>query len=71
MIGTTKAQDFLLTWPNLVTNIPELEAEAFGIGVNASAPQPDLVTRIYPLAIGVVNDNGPIQALTSPPPQSA
>ena len=53
VIGPTKAQDFLLTWPNLVTNIPELEAEAFGIGVNASAPQPDFVTRTYPLAIGV------------------
>ena len=53
MIGPSKAQDFLLTWPNLVTNIPELEAEAFGIGVNASAPQPDFVTRTYPLAIGV------------------
>ena len=52
-IGPSKAQDFLLTWPNLVTNIPELEAEAFGIGVNASAPQPDFVTRTYPLAIGV------------------
>ena len=53
VIGPTKAQDFLLTWPNLVTNIPELEAEALGIGVNASAPQPDFVTRTYPLAIGV------------------
>ena len=53
VIGPTKAQDFLLTWPNLVTNIPELEAEAFRIGVNASAPQPDFVTRTYPLAIGV------------------
>ena len=53
VIGPTKAQDYLLTWPNLVTNIPELEAEALGIGVNASAPQPDFVTRTYPLAIGV------------------
>ena len=53
VIGPSKVQDFLLTWPNLVTNIPELEAEAFGIGVNASAPQPDFVTRTYPLAIGV------------------
>ena len=53
VIGPSKAQDFLLTWPNLVTNIPELEAEAFGIGVKASAPQPDFVTRTYPLAIGV------------------
>ena len=53
VIGPSRAQDFLLTWPNLVTNIPELEAEAFGIGVNASAPQPDFVTRTYPLAIGV------------------
>ena len=53
VIGPTTAQDFLLTWPNLVTNIPELEAEALGIGVNASAPQPDFVTRTYPLAIGV------------------
>ena len=53
VIGPTTAQDFLLTWPNLVTDIPELEAEALGIGVNASAPQPDFVTRTYPLAIGV------------------
>ena len=53
VIGPTKAQDYLLTWPNLVTNIPELETEALGIGVNASAPQPDFVTRTYPLAIGV------------------
>ena len=53
VIGPTTAQDFLLTWPNLATNIPELEAEALGIGVNASAPQPDFVTRTYPLAIGV------------------
>jgi adenylate cyclase len=53
VIGPTKAQDYLLTWPNLVTNISELEVEALGIGVNASAPQPDFVTRTYPLAIGV------------------
>ena len=52
-IGPLPAQDFLLSWPNLVTNIPTLEEHAEGIGVLASAPQPDLVTRTYPLAIGV------------------
>ena len=52
-IGPLPAQDFLLNWPNLVTNIPTLEEHAEGIGVLASAPQPDLVTRTYPLAIGV------------------
>ena len=40
-------------WPQSVTNIPTLEQHAEGIGVLASAPQPDLVTRTYPLAIGV------------------
>ena len=52
-IGPTKAQEFLLTWPNLVTNIPEIESSADGIGVIASAPQPDNQTRTYPLAISV------------------
>lgn len=52
-IGPLPAQDFLLTWPNLVTNISPLESMAHGIGVNASAPQPDNQTRTYPLAIGV------------------
>ena len=52
-IGPSQAQDFLLTWPNLVTNIPEIESAAAGIGVIASAPQPDNQTRTYPLAIGV------------------
>ena len=52
-IGPLPAQDYLLSWPNLVTNIPTLEEHAEGIGVLASAPQPDLVTRTYPLAIGV------------------
>ena len=54
-IGPTTAQDFLLTWPNLVTNIPEIESAAAGIGVIASAPQPDNQTRTYPLAINVEN----------------
>ena len=52
-IGPLPAQDFVLTWPNLVTNISQLETMAFGIGVNASAPQPDNQTRTYPLTIGV------------------
>ena len=52
-IGPSKAQDFLLEWPNLVTNIPTLEEHAEGIGVLASAPQPDNQTRTYPLAITV------------------
>ena len=52
-IGPLPAQDFVLTWPNLVTNISQLETMAFGIGVHASAPQPDNQTRTYPLTIGV------------------
>ena len=52
-IGPSKATDFLLSWPNLVVNISELEQSAEGIGVIASAPQPDNQTRTYPLAIGV------------------
>ena len=52
-IGPVPATSYLLTWPNLVTNITELESVAEGIGVIASAPQPDNQTRTYPLAIGV------------------
>ena len=54
-IGPVPAKDYLLTWPNLVTNIPILEVVANGKGVNASAPQPDNQTRTYPLAITVGN----------------
>ena len=43
----------MLKWPNLVTNIPSIEEHAEGIGVIASAPQPDNQTRTYPLAITV------------------
>ena len=52
-IGPVPAQEYLLTWPNLVTNIPILEVVSNGKGVNASAPQPDNQTRTYPLAITV------------------
>jgi adenylate cyclase len=52
-IGPVSATDYLLTWPNLVTNIEVLEKSAAGIGVVASAPQPDNQTRTYPLAVGV------------------
>jgi len=52
-IGPSSPTDFLLSWPNLVVNISELEQSADGIGVIASAPQPDNQTRTYPLAIGV------------------
>ena len=52
-IGPVPAKDYLLKWPNLVTNVPMLEAVANGKGVNASAPQPDNQTRTYPLAITV------------------
>jgi len=52
-IGPVPAKDYLLKWPNLVTNIPMLEIVANGKGVNASAPQPDNQTRTYPLAITV------------------
>jgi adenylate cyclase len=52
-IGPVPATNYLLTWPNLVTNIEVLEKSAAGIGVVASAPQPDNQTRTYPLAIGL------------------
>ena len=52
-IGPVPAKDYLLTWPNLVTNVPMLEVASNGKGVNASAPQPDNQTRTYPLAITV------------------
>ena len=52
-IGPVPAKNYLLKWPNLVTNVPMLEAVANGKGVNASAPQPDNQTRTYPLAITV------------------
>ena len=52
-IGPVPAKDYLLKWPNLVTNVPILESMANGKGVNASAPQPDNQTRTYPLAITV------------------
>jgi adenylate cyclase len=52
-IGPVPAKDYLLKWPNLVTNIPILETVVNGKGVNASAPQPDNQTRTYPLAITV------------------
>ena len=52
-IGPVPAKDYLLKWPNLVTNIPVIEIVSNGKGVNASAPQPDNQTRTYPLAITV------------------
>jgi adenylate cyclase len=52
-IGPVPAKDYLLTWPNLVTNVPMLEVVSNGKGVLASAPQPDNQTRTYPLAITV------------------
>ena len=52
-IGPVPAKDYLLKWPNLVTNVDTLESVSNGKGVNASAPQPDNQTRTYPLAITV------------------
>ena len=52
-IGPVPAKDYLLKWPNLVTNIETIESASNGKGVNASAPQPDNQTRTYPLAITV------------------
>ena len=52
-IGPSNPTQSLLKWPNLVTNIPSIEEHAEGIGVIASAPQPDNQTRTYPLAITV------------------
>ena len=55
-IGSSKPTQYLLQWSNLITNITELEDASAGIGVIASAPQPDNQTRTYPLAI-TVGDN--------------
>jgi len=55
-IGSSKPTQYLLQWRNLVTNIPELEEASAGIGVLASAPQPDNQTRTYPLAITVADN---------------
>jgi adenylate cyclase len=52
-IGSAKPTQYLLQWSNLITNIPELEDASAGIGVIASAPQPDNQTRTYPLAVTV------------------
>ena len=52
-LGPSSPTQYLLKWPNLVTNITALEEVAEGIGVIASAPQPDNQTRTYPLAITV------------------
>ena len=52
-IGPVSATNYLLTWPNIVKNIEVLENTSAGIGVIASAPQPDNQTRTYPLAVGV------------------
>ena len=52
-IGSSKPTQYLLQWSNLITNITELEDVAAGIGVIASAPQPDNQTRTYPLAVTV------------------
>ena len=52
-IGSSKPTQYLLQWSNLITNIHELEDVAAGIGVIASAPQPDNQTRTYPLAVTV------------------
>ena len=54
-IGPSNPTQYLLKWPNLVTNIPSIEEHSEGIGVLASEPQPDNQTRTYPLAI-TVND---------------
>jgi len=52
-IGPVPAKNYLLKWPNIVTNVAILETVVNGKGVNASAPQPDNQTRTYPLAITV------------------
>jgi len=54
-IGSSKPTQYLLQWSNLITNITELEDASAGIGVIASAPQPDNQTRTYPLAITVAD----------------
>ena len=55
-IGSAKPTQYLLQWRNLITNISELEDAAAGIGVIASAPQPDNQTRTYPLAVTVADN---------------
>jgi len=54
-IGPLNPTQSLLKWPNLVSNVEVLEKPAEGIGVIASAPQPDNQTRTYPLAITVAD----------------
>ena len=54
-IGPLSPTQSLLKWPNLVSNVETLEKPAEGIGVIASAPQPDNQTRTYPLAITVAD----------------
>ena len=55
-LGSAKPTQYLLQWRNLITNISELEDAAAGIGVIASAPQPDNQTRTYPLAVTVADN---------------
>ena len=55
-IGSSKPTQYLLQWSNLITNISELEDASAGIGVIASAPQPDNQTRTYPLAVTVADN---------------
>ncbi len=55
-IGSSKPTQYLLQWKNLITNISELEDASAGIGVIASAPQPDNQTRTYPLAVTVADN---------------
>ena len=55
-IGSAKPTQYLLQWRNLITNISELEDASAGIGVIASAPQPDNQTRTYPLAVTVADN---------------
>ena len=54
-IGPSSPIQSLLKWPNLVSNVDSLEKSADGIGVIASAPQPDNQTRTYPLAVTVAD----------------
>ena len=53
--GTSDPLDFIYTYKGLVTNIPEIEAGAWGHGLSNGAPEVDSITRRIPL---ISNVNG-------------
>ncbi len=53
--GTSDPLDFIYQYKGLVTNIPEIEAGAWGHGLSNGAPEVDSITRRIPL---ISNVNG-------------